>query len=62
MLADGTEIPNPRHYRKAEARFRYAQRKVARRKNKGGNRRRKAVSELQRAHAHVRNQRARFST
>ncbi len=58
-LSDGTEIQNPRHYRNAEARLRRCQRKVARRK-KGSNRRRKAVLLLQRAHAHVRNQRADF--
>ena len=52
VLADGTEIENPRHYRSAEARLRCCQRKVARRK-KGGNRRRKAVRLLQRAHVHV---------
>jgi putative transposase len=59
VLADGTEIPNPRRYRKGQAKLRCAQRKVARRK-KGGHRRRKAVQLLQRAHAHVRNQRADF--
>jgi putative transposase len=59
VLADGTEIKNPRHYRNAQARLRRCQRKVARRK-KGGNRRRKAVQLLQRAHIHVRNQRADF--
>jgi putative transposase len=37
VLADGTEIPNPRYYRKAQAKLRVAQRKVARRR-KGGNR------------------------
>jgi len=58
-LDDGTEIENPRHYRAAQKRFRRAQRRVARRK-KGSNRRRKAVQLLQRAHAHVRNQRADF--
>jgi putative transposase len=58
-LSDGTEIPNPRYYRKAQARLRRAQRKVARRK-KGSHRRRKAVQLLQRAHAHVRNQRSDF--
>ena len=36
------------------------QRKVARRKNKRSNRRRKAVRDLQRAHVHVRNQRRDF--
>lgn len=59
VLADGTEIQNPRHYRNAEARLRRCQRKVARRK-KGGNRRRKAVRLLQRAHVHVGNQRCDF--
>lgn len=58
-LSDGTEIENPRHYRKAERRLRVAQRKVARR-NRRSKRRRKAVRELQAAHAHVRNQRADF--
>jgi putative transposase len=59
VFSDGTEIENPRYYRNAEARLRRCQRKVARRK-KGGNRRRKAVRVLQRAHVHVRNQRADF--
>ncbi|MEO8373120.1 MAG: transposase [Candidatus Solibacter sp.] len=59
VLADGTAIKNPRYYRNAQARLRRCQRKVARRK-KGSNRRRKAVRLLQRAHVHVRNQRADF--
>ena len=59
VLADGTEIQNPRHYRNAETHLRRCQRKVARRK-KGGNRRRKAVRLLQRAHVHVGNQRRDF--
>jgi putative transposase len=59
-LSDGTEVPNPRHYRAAEARFRCAQRKVARRKNQRSNRRRKAVRLLQRAHANTANQRRDF--
>lgn len=58
-LSDGTEITNPRYYREAQKQLRVAQRKVARRK-KGSHRRRKAVQLLQRAHAHVRNQRADF--
>jgi putative transposase len=58
-LSDGTEIENPRHYRKAEARLRRAQRKAARRK-RGSNNRKKAVRDLQAAHAHVRNQRTDF--
>ena len=60
VLSDGTEIGNPRHYSKAEARFRRNQRMVARRLNKRSNRRRKAVRLLQRAHAHVANQRKDF--
>jgi len=59
-LADGTGIENPRYYKEAQAALRRAQRKVARRK-RGGSNRKKAVQELQRAHAHVRNQRADFA-
>lgn len=58
-LSDGTEVENPRFARCAERRMRVAQRKVARRKRRG-NRRRKAVRELQAAQAHVRQQRADF--
>jgi putative transposase len=58
-FSDGTTVENPRHYKKAQAKLRVAQRRVARRK-KGSNRRRKAVQILQRAHLHVRNQRADF--
>ena len=60
VLSDGTEIENPRYYRKAQARLRRCQRKVARRTNKKSNRRRKAVQLLQRANAHVVNQRTDF--
>jgi putative transposase len=59
-LADGMEIDNPRYYKEAQAKLRRAHRKVARRK-RGGNKRKKAVRELQRAHAHVRNQREDFA-
>jgi len=59
-LSDGTEIENPRYYKQAQASLRRAQRKVARRK-RGGNNRKKAVRDLQRVHAHVRNQRADFA-
>jgi putative transposase len=59
-LSDGTEIENPRYYKEAQASLRRAQRKVARRK-RGSNNRKKAVRELQRAHGHVRNQRADFA-
>jgi putative transposase len=58
-LSGGTEVENPRYGRHAEARLRIAQRKVARRKRRS-HRRRKAVRELQAAHAHVRQQRADF--
>src|SRR5712691_9127541 len=55
-LSDGTTIGNPRCYQKAQARLRRAQRRMARRK-RGSHNRRKAVLLLQKAHAHVRNQR-----
>jgi len=58
-LSDGTMLDNPRHYRKAQAKLRRAQRRVARRK-RGSHNRRKAVVLLQKAHAHVQNQRADF--
>ena len=58
-LADGTEIDNPRYYQRAHAQLRVAQRRVARRK-RGGKNRRKAVLLLQKAHAKVKNQRADF--
>ena len=59
-LSDGTEIDNPRYYREAQAKLRRAQRKVARRK-RGSKNRKKAVRDLQRTHAHVRNQREDFA-
>ena len=59
VLSDGSIFENPRHYRVAQAGFRRAQRKVARRQ-RGGNRRHKAVQKLQRVHVHVRNQRSDF--
>jgi putative transposase len=59
-LSDGTVIDNPRYYREAQAKLRRAQRKVARRKRCGNNRK-KAVRELQRTHARVRNQRDDFA-
>jgi putative transposase len=58
-LADGTEVENPRYYQRAQAKLRLAQRRVARRK-RGGKNRRKAVLLLQKAHAKVKNQRADF--
>ena len=59
VLSDGTEIDNPRHRKKAEARLSIAQRKVARRKLRS-KRRRKAVALLQRIHAQIQNQRSDF--
>jgi putative transposase len=59
VLSDGTVIDNPRYARQAQARVRIAQRKVARRR-KGGHGRRAAVQLLQRAHAHIVNQRTDF--
>lgn len=56
---DGTEIENPCWCRVAQVKLRRVERKVARRK-KGSNRRRKAVTLLQKVHAHVRSQRADF--
>lgn len=58
-LSDGTKIENPRHYRSAQKQLRIAQRRVARRK-KGSAGRRAAVLILQRANAHIRNQRSNF--
>ncbi len=58
-LSTGETIENPRHSRKAQGTLRIAQRRVVRRK-RGGRNRRKAVVLLQKAHAHVQNQRADF--
>jgi putative transposase len=58
--SDGVPIENPRYYQKAQAKLRRAQRKVARRQNKKSQRRRKAILLLQKAHAHVANQRKDF--
>ena len=59
VLSDGTMIQNPRWYKKAQAKLRKAQRRVARRK-KGSHRRRRAVELLQNIHEHVANQRKDF--
>jgi putative transposase len=60
VLSDGSQIENPRFYRNAQSQLRRCQRKVARRK-KGSACRRKAVQQLQRVHAHIRNQRTDFA-
>jgi putative transposase len=58
-LSNGARIFNPGWYSKAERALKTAQRRVSRRK-KGGNRRRKAVNLLARAHQKVRRQRQDF--
>ena len=58
-LSDGTKVDNPKWYRASQAKLRIAQRRVARRK-KGGKNRRKAVLQLQRLHLHTQNQRRDF--
>lgn len=56
-LSDGTQIANERHNKRAAAKMRRAQRRIARRRC-GSSRRRKAVRLFQVAHARVRHQRA----
>lgn len=58
-LSDGAKVDNPKWYRASQAKLRIAQRRVARRK-KGGKNRRKAVLQLQRLHVHTQNQRRDF--
>ena len=55
-LSEGTRIPHPRCYRRAERRLKTAQRGVSRRKT-GSDRRRKAVKLLAKAHQAVKRQR-----
>jgi putative transposase len=57
--SDGEHVAHPAWYRRAQKRLRVAQRRVARRK-KGGANRRKAVAVLQREHARIANQRRDF--
>jgi putative transposase len=57
VTADGQQVANPRHSRKGEKRLAKFQRRVSRRQ-KGSNRRKKAVVLLARAHQHVKHQRA----
>lgn len=58
-LSDGSQIDNPRYFRKAERKLRIAQRRVARR-TRGSRRRYKAARGVEKAHARVRRQRADF--
>ena len=57
--SDGEKVAHPRWYRQSQARLRVAQRRVARRR-RGGQNRRKAVLRLQRLHLHTQNQRRDF--
>jgi putative transposase len=57
--SDGKVVPSPKYYRRAQRQFRIQQRRVARRK-KGGANRRKAVQLLARQHLHVARQRKDF--
>ncbi len=59
VTADGEIVENPCVHRRGEKRLKKAQRVVSRRK-KGSHGRRKAVGLLQRAHQHVKRQRADF--
>jgi putative transposase len=59
-LSNGDKIPNPRWYRRAQARLRRAQRKIARRPNKRSNRRRKAIEILAQVHRDIFNKRNDF--
>lgn len=58
-LSDGTEISNPKHLRKAEAKLKRAQRALSR-KRKGGDNRKKTKRAVTNLHRKVRNQRLDF--
>lgn len=58
-LSDGTEIQNPKHLRKAEAKLKRMQRSLSRKK-KGGSNRKKAKLVVASLHRKVRNQRLDF--
>lgn len=57
--SEGEKVAHPRFYRNAQRALRVSQRRVARRK-KGGSNRRKAVAMLQRQHERIANQRKDF--
>lgn len=59
VTSDGEKVDNPKWYRKEQAKLRRCQRRVARRK-KGGSNRRKAVRLLQRQHERIQNRRKDF--
>ena len=56
ITSDGEMFPNPKNYRKAEAKLKRQQQALSRKK-KGSNRRKKAVRELANTHEHIANQR-----
>lgn len=56
ITSDGELIPNPKNYRKTEAKLKKQQQFLSRKK-KGSNRRKKAVRELAKTHEHIANQR-----
>ncbi len=59
VLSDGTQIANPRFYRKSEKRLAHLQRGLSR-KQKGSNNRDKARLKVARLHEHIQNQRTDF--
>ncbi|MCW5970611.1 MAG: transposase [Blastocatellales bacterium] len=59
VLSDGTEVENPRHFRKSEEKLAHAQQVLARKK-RGSNSRKKANKTVQKVHAKIRNQRNDF--
>jgi len=59
-LSTGEMVGNPEFLRKSEGRLKTAQRRVSRRTNKRGSRRRKAVKLLQKKHQKIGRQRADF--
>jgi putative transposase len=56
ITSDGEMFPNPKNYRKTEAKLKKQQQAVSRKK-KGSNRHRKAIRELANTHEHIANQR-----
>jgi len=59
VLSDGTQIENPRHYRKSEKRLGHLQRQLAKKK-KGSSNRNKARLKVARLHEYIQNQRTDF--
>jgi putative transposase len=59
VLSDGTEIDNPRYFKKSEDKLAQAQQVLARKK-RGSNSRRKAKRAVQKVHAKIKNQRNDF--